>query len=63
MTDWIPTERRLPPEGAVVDAMDSGGHVQPLARVGGLWFFPDMTMYVYFTPKFWKERADDGQEE
>jgi hypothetical protein len=53
-TDWTPTEREVPAEGVVVDAMDSGGHVQPLKRQGPLWFFPDGSMYVYFTPKYWR---------
>lgn len=55
--DWIPTDRALPPNGELVDAMDSGGHVQPLKRQDRLWFVPDGSMYVYFTPKFWKRRA------
>jgi hypothetical protein len=52
--DWIPTDRALPPNGEVVQSMDSGGHVQPLVRNGNLWFFADRSMYVYYTPKFWK---------
>lgn len=52
--DWTPTDSRLPDEGVTVEAMDSGGHVQPLVRVGGLWFFPDRSMYVYYVPKFWR---------
>ena len=53
-TDWIATIERLPPEHEVVEAADSGGHVQPLLRQGRLWFFPDMSMYVYFTPTRWR---------
>ncbi len=52
--DWIPTERALPPEGEVVNTMDSGGHVQTLKRQGRLWFFPDGSMYVYYTPTLWQ---------
>lgn len=58
MPDWTPTERELPPDGVVVDAMDSAGHVQPLRRRGNLFWFPDGSMYVYFVPKFWKRRAN-----
>jgi hypothetical protein len=48
--DWKRTAPDLiPEEGAEVDAMDSGGHVQRL-----LWWFPDRSMYVYFTPMFWR---------
>lgn len=51
--DWTPTERELPPVGVEVLTMDSGGHVQSLVFEHGLWFFPDRSMYVYYTPKFW----------
>jgi hypothetical protein len=54
MTDWIPTREQLPPNGEVVQARDSGGHVQPLVRAGNLWFFPDRSMYVYFVPQAWR---------
>jgi len=53
--DWIPTEREEPPEGDIVEAMDSGGHVHLLKRRGRLWWFADGSMYVYFTPKFWRQ--------
>ena len=56
MNDWTSPDKELPPEGEVVLAMDSSGHVQPLVRKGRLWFFPDMSMYVYFTPTFWKRK-------
>ena len=55
--DWTPTDQGLPPEGAEVETMDSGGHVQTLIRVGGLWFVPDQSMYVYYTPKFWRSEG------
>lgn len=57
--DWTPTDRALPDERVEVDAMDSGGHVQRLVRIGNLWFFPDRSMYVYFTPKLWRAVPDD----
>lgn len=28
-------------------------NVQPLIRKGRLWFFTDMSMYVYYTPTHW----------
>jgi hypothetical protein len=54
MSDWTPTETMPPPENVVVDAMDSGGHVQRLVRSGRLYFVEDRSMYVYFTPTHWK---------
>lgn len=53
--DWNRTASDLLPEqGVGVDAMDSGGHVQRLVFEKGLWWFPDRSMYVYFTPLFWR---------
>lgn len=52
--DWSKTSERRPEEGVVVKAMDSGGHVQDLVYEKGLWWFPDRSMYVYFTPTFWR---------
>jgi hypothetical protein len=46
-----------PPEGVEVSTMDSGGHVQSLTRKGNMFWFPDMTMYVYYCPKRWKKLA------
>jgi hypothetical protein len=53
---WVLTEDRLPDEGVEVETVDSGGNVQTLVRQGGLWFFPDFSMYVYYTPRAWRYR-------
>lgn len=56
---WERTDSRLPPDGVVVDTMisDIGGerNRQQLKRKGRLWFFPDDSMYVYYTPTHWSE--------
>lgn len=52
--DWTQTVLQLPPDNKVVETMDSGGHVQNLIRKGNLWWFDDMSMYVYYVPKFWR---------
>lgn len=57
---WIPTALELPPEDIEHEAMDGGGHVQTLVRDGNLWFFPDRSMYVYFTPKYWKPIPEEN---
>lgn len=44
----------LPEERVVVACMDSGGHWQDLKRIGNLWWFPDGSMYVYYTPTMWR---------
>lgn len=54
MSEWIETLQRVPKEGVEVETRDSGGNVQTLVRKGGLWFFPDMSMYVYYTPTAWR---------
>jgi hypothetical protein len=57
-TIWLLTQYKLPPEGVPVETKidDSDGcrNEQTLKRQGGLWFFPDGTMYVYYTPTHWR---------
>lgn len=58
--DWISVADRLPDDGLAVMTKIDDEHgnrernVQSLKRSGRLWFFPDMTMYVYYTPTHWK---------
>jgi hypothetical protein len=46
------------PEGTIVETKmdDERGcrNEQPLRRSGRLWFFPDGSMYVYYTPTHWR---------
>jgi len=54
-SDWRSIDTA--PEGVVVETMIRGGsklNVRPLVRQGRLWFFPDMSMYVYYTPTHWR---------
>lgn len=48
------------PEGVEVltKVEDEAGirNEQPLVRKGRLWLFPDMSMYVYYTPTHWKQK-------
>jgi hypothetical protein len=59
---WVPVRTKEPPEGEVVQTKihDRGGcrNEQPLKRQGSLYFFPDGSMYVYYTPTHW--RATSG---
>lgn len=55
-TNWKQTEKEVPPENVVVETISANGQQQDLVRRGTLWFFPDMSMYVYYVPKFWKEK-------
>jgi len=55
--NWISVSEQLPPEGqAVLTKIDDGKssrNEQELKRLRGLWFFPDDSMYVYYTPTHW----------
>lgn len=51
---WTLTEIKLPEEGVVVETLSEGGIQSQLKRFGGLWFFPDGSMHVYYTPRYWK---------
>jgi len=52
--NWKKTENERPESGVVVLTMDSGGQEQTLKLSGNLWWFPDGSMYVYYTPKMWR---------
>lgn len=51
---WTRSDKTLPPEKQVVLAMDSCGHVQRLKYYRRLWWFEDMSMYVYYVPVYWR---------
>ena len=51
---WKYTEDELPPERVVLETTNSQGDVSELVRVGNLFFFKDMSMYVYYTPRMWR---------
>ena len=52
--DWKSPKYETPPDGVVVNTMNSGGQVSQLKVMRGLWFVPDGSMYVYYTPTFWQ---------
>ena len=58
--DWQPIETA--PENVEVltkirDARGLERNEQSLKRRGRLWFVPDGSMYVYYTPTHWKPLA------
>lgn len=65
---WIPLAARTPDVDVVVETKidDPPGNVrnvQPLKLTRGagrLWFFPDASMYVYYTPTHWRPLAPPG---
>lgn len=54
---WIKCSDSLPADGDVVRTKidDANGcrNESLLKRQGRLWFFPDGSMYVYYTPTHW----------
>ena len=56
-TLWTRTDHDLPPEGVPVKTLSEGGQEQTLIRKGRLWFLPDMSMYVYYTPAYWRHSS------
>jgi hypothetical protein len=54
---WIKCKEQLPPEGVTVNTKidDANGerNEQRLKRRGNLWWHPDDSMYVYYTPTHW----------
>ncbi len=59
MSEWIKTACKLPTENKVVETKIDDGkgcrNMQKLMRIKNLWFFPDGSMYVYYTPTHWRE--------
>ncbi len=58
---WTACADKLPANGIEVETKinDSNGcrNEQNLKRGGNLWFHPDMSMYVYYTPTHWRPLA------
>lgn len=64
---WISTAEKVPPENQIVDTKidDEKGvrNKQELIYNHNLWFLPDKSMYVYYTPTHWRYKAKmDGKE-
>jgi len=60
MEKWIEANKELPTEGYIVKTkiVDENGerNIQVLTRKGNLWWLPDMSMYVYYTPTHWLKK-------
>lgn len=63
---WIPVNQELPDDGIEVmtkiDDANGVRNVQPLKRQGNLWFFPDSSIYVYYTPTHWRPMWGEQKE-
>jgi len=55
---YVSCRETLPSENEVVmtkiDDHNGVRNERPLKRRGDLWFFPDGSMYVYYTPTHWR---------
>ena len=60
MKMWISLSRRLPPENVKLETkiVDSKRvrNKQTLIYSKNLFWLPDMSMYVYYTPTHWREK-------
>lgn len=60
MSTWGTTDTA--PEGVTVmtklDDEHGERNVQKLERRGRLWWFPDGSMYVYYTPTHWRHLTE-----
>lgn len=65
MAEWQTIDTA--PNGEVVDTtiIDGEGqrNTQPLLRDGRLWFYPDRSMYVYYTPTHWRPHPQGTSDE
>lgn len=56
---WFPID--MTPDGVEVITKihdeDGSRNEQSLVRQGRLWFFPDMSMCVYYGPTHWKAKS------
>jgi hypothetical protein len=58
MRIWYNVKTELPPAHVIVETKidDANGirNEQKLQRIGNLWYYPDASMYVYYTPTHWR---------
>ena len=56
---WQRCADKLPPHDVVVETkIDDGRGVRNVTKLRmyrNLWWFPDMNMYVYYSPTHWRE--------
>lgn len=52
--NWMPVREIRPMSGREVQVLTPGGDVRRLVFDGDLWWLPDRSMYVYFTPTHWR---------
>lgn len=58
--EWYDVTESSPPPGLLVQVPNNEGAI--LRRRGWLWFLPDDSMYVYYTPTQWRPNPLDSAE-
>jgi hypothetical protein len=53
---WIETKERRPANRQSVTWRVSGDRDVDGWYIDGLWYFADKSMYVYYVPRYWRER-------
>lgn len=57
---WAHVEQVMPPDDTEVetkvDDVKGVRNIQTLKRHRNLWWFPDMSMYVYYSPTHWRTK-------
>lgn len=55
MATWNCTDGNVdPPAGVLLDVITESGDERQLIWDSNLWWLPDKSMYVYFTPRLWR---------
>ncbi len=49
----------LPEEGRLLECTTDKGNVVELIRRGNLFYVPNQTMYVYYSPVMWRYKEQD----
>lgn len=53
---WTPSNKMIPAEDGLYTVITESGDERELYWRRNLWWLPDLSMYVYFTPIFWKRK-------
>lgn len=65
MEQWNKVSDKTPPDGVELETKihDDNGlrNEQTLVFHGGLWWFPDKSMYVYYSPTHWRHKKGGGK--
>lgn len=60
---WIAVTEQAPPRDVEVETKIDDGrgcrNQTTLKLHGNLWFFPDMSMYIYYSPTHWRHLPNE----